>query len=229
MKIHEKYLEALKTFDDFVTVSEWAVKVAERYPDILETADEQVKEHINDTTGLKAIGARLSARLSKGRFDGKVIIDDSERPRKVKYITEEELTEKATQELEEDIEPLRRQDIINQAKESLEAKELYRISEFEDIQKKFKNFLGIDFEIDHAQALLDDTKQGKHHPDNFQLLLKYHNVKKYKNSWQRFSIEEQIDYIYKVVELHKILEDKLDVKLDTAILENLVSRLKAVY
>lgn len=178
---------------------------------------------------MKAIGARLSARLSKGRFEGKVIIDDRERPRKVKYITKEELNEKTTQELEEDIEPLRRQDIINQAKESLEAKELYRISEFENIQKSFKSFFGIDFEIDHAQALLDDAQQGKHHPDNFQLLLKYHNVKKYKNSWQRFSIEEQIEYIYKVVELHKILEDKLGVKLDTVILDNLLSRLKAVY
>jgi len=229
MKIHEKYLEALMAFDEFVTVSEWAVKVAEKYPDILETADEQVKEHTNETTGLRAIGARLSARLSKGRFDGKVIVDDSERPRKVKYITKEEQLQKTTQDIEEDIEPLRRQDIINQAKESLEARELYRISEFENIQKGFKNFFSIDFEIDHAQALLDDNKQGEHHPDNFQLLLKYHNVKKYKNSWQRFSIEEQINYIHKVIDLHKVIEDKLAIKLDKNILDNLLGRLKAIY
>lgn len=229
MKIHEKYLEALKTFDDFVTVSEWAVRFSEMYPELLDKANKEAQNQKNDTTGLRELAARISSRLATGGFDGLVEIDATERPRKVKYITKEELNEKTTQELEEDIEPLRRQDIINQAKESLEAKELYRISEFENIQKSFKSFFGIDFEIDHAQALLDDAKQGKHHPDNFQLLLKYHNVKKYKNSWQRFSIEEQITYIYKVVELHKILEDKLGVKLDTAILDNLLSRLKAVY
>ena len=106
---------------------------------------------------------------------------------------------------------------------------MYRISEFENIQKGFKNFFGIDFEIDHAQALLDNEEQGKHHPDNFQLLLKYHNVKKYKNSWKRFSINEQIDYISKVIALHKVIEDKLAIKLDENILDSLLNRLKAVY
>lgn len=229
MKIHEKYLEALKTFDDFVTVSEWAVKVAEIYPDILNKAQKNVQNHKTPTSALQQITRQISSEITRGTYAEYINIDDSERPKKVKYITQEEFEKNTQEEFEEDIEPLRRQDIINQAKESLEAKELYRISEFENIQKSFKSFFGIDFEIDHAQALLDDIKQGKHHPDNFQLLLKYHNVKKYKNSWQRFSIEEQIEYIYKVVELHKILEAKLGVKLDEAILENLVSRLKAVY
>lgn len=229
MKIHEKYLEALKTFDGFVTVSEWAIKVAEIYPDILKKAQKNVQNHKTPTSALQQVTRQISSEITRGTYTEYIKIDDSERPKKVKYITQEEFEKNTKEDLEEDIEPLRRQDIINQAKESLEAKELYRISEFEDIQKKFKNFLGIDFEIDHAQALLDDAKQGKHHPDNFQLLLKYHNVKKYKNSWQRFSIEEQINHIYKVVELHKILEDKLGVKLDKAILDNLLSRLKAVY
>ena len=229
MKIHEKYLEALKTLNDFVTVSEWAVKFGAMYPDLLDKANKEAENQKNDTTGLRELAARISSRLATGGFDGLVEIDATERPRKVKYITKEEQLQKTNQELEEDIEPLRRQDIISQAKESFEAKELYRISEFENIQKGFKNFFGIDFEIDHAQALLDDKKQGKHHPDNFQLLLKYHNVKKYKNSWQRFTIDEQIDYISKVISLHKVLEDKLDVKIDQNILSNLLNRLKEVY
>jgi hypothetical protein len=37
----QKYLEALKTFDDWVIVSEWAVRVGELYPDILEAANKQ--------------------------------------------------------------------------------------------------------------------------------------------------------------------------------------------
>lgn len=41
MKIQEKYLEALKTFSDFVTISEWAIKFAEMNPDELERANEQ--------------------------------------------------------------------------------------------------------------------------------------------------------------------------------------------
>jgi exopolyphosphatase/pppGpp-phosphohydrolase len=40
----QKYLEALKTFDDWVIVSEWAVRVGELYPDILEAANEQASK-----------------------------------------------------------------------------------------------------------------------------------------------------------------------------------------
>ncbi len=229
MKIHEKYIEALKTFDDFVTVSEWAIKVGKIYPDLLEKANKEAESQKNDTTGVREIAARISSQVPKYELDGVIEVDKTERPKKVKYITEEEFEENTKEDLEEDIEPLRRQDIISQAKDILEAKELYRISEFENIQKGFKSFFGIDFEIDHAQALLDDKEQGKHHPDNFQLLLKYHNVKKYKNSWLRFSIEEQIDYISKVIELHKVIEDKLDIKIDNNILNSLFNRLKAIY
>jgi len=53
MKIHEKYLEALKTFDDYVTVSERAEKVGILYPDLLEKANQEAKNQENDTTGLK--------------------------------------------------------------------------------------------------------------------------------------------------------------------------------
>ena len=229
MKIHEKYIEVLKTFDDFVTVSEWAIKVGKIYPDLLEKANKEAENQKNDTTGVREIAARISSQVPKYELDGVIEVDKTERPKKVKYITKEEFEENTKEDLEEDIEPLRRQDIISQAKDILEAKELYRISEFENIQKGFKSFFSIDFEIDHAQALLDDKEQGKHHPDNFQLLLKYHNVKKYKNSWQRFSIDEQIDYIYKVIALHKVIEDKLEVKIDKNFLNNLLNRLKAVY
>jgi hypothetical protein len=44
MKIHEKYLEALKTFEDYVTVSEWAEKVGVMYPDLLEKANNEAKK-----------------------------------------------------------------------------------------------------------------------------------------------------------------------------------------
>lgn len=66
MKIHEKYLEALKTFDGFVTVSEWAVKFGEMYPELLEKANKEAQNQKNDTTGLREIAARISSRLATG-------------------------------------------------------------------------------------------------------------------------------------------------------------------
>ena len=229
MKIVEKYLEAIKTFTDYVTISEWAIKFSELYPDELEKANQQAANQKNDTTGLREIAARISSRLSTGGYSKEVLIDDSERPRKVKYITKDELIEQEQIEIDEDIEPLRRQDIINNATNQLEIFALYRITEFENIQKAFKQFFGLDFEIDHAEALLNSEKQGEHHPSNLQLLLKYHNGKKNKNSWNRFTFEEQEDYIKKSVALHSLVADKFDVEIDNKILESLLVRLEKIY
>ncbi len=41
MKIVEKYIEAIKIFTDYVTISEWAIKFSEMYPDELQKANEQ--------------------------------------------------------------------------------------------------------------------------------------------------------------------------------------------
>lgn len=76
---------------------------------------------------------------------------------------------------------------------------------------------------------MNSEKQGEHHPNNLQLLLKYHNGKKNKNSWNRFTFEEQEDYIKKSVSLHSLVADKFDVKIDNKILESLLNRLKEIY
>ena len=229
MKIHEKYLEALKTFTDFVTISDWAVKFGEMYPDELEKANEQAAKQKNETTGIRELAARMSSRLSAGGFSGAVQIDDSERPKKVKYITKDQLEKNIQREIDEDIEPLRRQDIINNAMDKMQILDLYRISEFENIQKAFKQFFGVDFEIDHAEALLNGEKQGDHHPDNLQLLLKYHNGKKNKSSWKRFTFDEQADYIKQTIKLQSLVADKFDFEIDQKILESLINRLKEIY
>lgn len=229
MKIQEKYLEALKTFSDFVTISEWAIKFAEMNPDELERANEQALQQKINTTGIKEIAARMSSKVSTGGFDKYISVDHSERPKKVKYLTKEELDENTQNEINEDIEPLRRQDIINNAKDTMEVLELYRMTEFDSIQKAFKLFFGVDFEIDHAQALLNDKKQGEHHPDNLQLLLKHHNGKKNKKSWERFTFDEQTEYIQKVISLQGLVADKFDIEIDTTILDLLLLRLKKIY
>jgi len=228
MKINEIYLEALKTFNDYVTVSEWAQKVGELYPDLLEKAEKDAKAQKNDTTGLREIAARISSRLSTCGFPH-VIIDDSERPRKVKYVSLEEQESYSVQELNEDVEPLKRQEIINQAKDTLKIYELYRLDEFKSIQKSFKDFFSLDFELDHANALLDNHNKGEHHPDNIQLLLKYHNGKKNNKSWTRFSFAEQETYITDAIKLQSNVADNFHLELNNDILKQLLVRLKLIY
>lgn len=229
MKIVEKYLETLKAFTDYVTISDWAIKFSKMYPDELEKANKQAANQKNDTTGLREIAARISSNISSGKWSKELSIDDSERPRKVKFISKEELEEQTDKEIEEDIEPLKRQDIINNAVNKMEVFDLYKISEFENIQKAFKQFFGLDFEIDHAEALLNTEKQGNHHPSNLQLLLKYHNGKKNKKSWQRFTFDEQAEYIKKSIALHDLVADKFDIEIDSKILDSLLNRLREVY
>jgi len=228
MKIHEKYTEALKTFNGFITVSDWAQRVCELYPDLLVKAEKEAEAQKNDTTGLREIAARISSRLSAGNFEN-VLIEDNERPRKVKYLTSEEQQSNQEKELNDDIEPITRFEIINQAKNKLKIFEIYRIDEFKNIQKGFKEFFSLDFELDHAQALLDKESQGSHHPDNLQLLFKYHNGKKSNKSWVRFDFEAQASYIKDAIKLQSHVADSFDIELDNAVLSQLLNRLKAIY
>ena len=111
MKIKDKYLEALKAIEDWAPVSEWAIKVGEIYPDVLAKAEEQAANQAQDTTGLREIGARISSAISTGSFSGQIEIDTSERPRKVRYVTQDDLTRHAVEDAEEDVAPLRRAEI----------------------------------------------------------------------------------------------------------------------
>lgn len=225
----QKYLEALKTFDDWVIVSEWAVRVGELYPDLLEEANRQAAKQKNETTGLRELAARISSRLSTGGFEGNVEEDDTERPRKVRYASEVTKKERVDQDIAEDIEPLTRAERIKKDSEELSVSEEYRIGEFESIAKQLNRFFGLDFEVDHAEALLNPDNPGKHHPDNLQILTKAHNGKKNKANWQRFSINEQIEYIETVINLQKIVAPKFDITLEIDVLESLLERLKKVF
>lgn len=225
----QKYLEALKTFADWIIVSEWAIRVGELYPELLEEANKQAEQQKNDTTGLRELAARISSRLSTGGFGTDVEIDDSERPRKVRYISEEFKKELIDQELAEDIEPLTRAERIKQDCEALSVAEEYRIAEFEAISRQLNRFFGLDFEVDHAMAILNPENPGKHHPDNLQILTKAHNGKKHKYNWQRFSIDDQIEYIEAVISLQTIVAPKFGIELEPKVLENLITRLREVF
>ncbi len=224
----QKYLEALKSFEDWVVVSEWATKVGELYPDLLETANKQAANQANETTGLRELAARISSNLSSGGFPD-VEVDDSERPRKVRYISEVDKQTRIDDELEADIEPLTRAERIKSDFEELTEVERYRIEEIETISRQLNKFFSVDFEVDHATALLNPTESGKHHPDNLQLLIKAHNGKKNKKNWKRFTIDEQKEYIKHVLALQTLIASRLGVSLVNDVLESLLERLEKVY
>lgn len=224
----QKYLEALKTFDDWVIVSEWATKVGEVYPDLLAEANAQAEKQANPTTGLRELAARISSRLSSGGFP-EVEADESERPRRVRYVSEEDKKVRIEDELEADIEPLTRAERIRKDTETLGEYERYRIEEMETIAKQLNRFFSLDFEVDHATALLNPTQQGSHHPNNLQLLIKAHNGKKNKKNWERFSIDEQIEYIKHVIALQTLISSRLEVVLEDDVLDSLLERLEKVY
>ena len=229
MNIREKYIEALKTFDDWVIVSDWAIKVGEVYPDLLAKADLEAANQAGETTGLREIAARISSAIATGAYKNKIEVDTSERPRKVRYISEEDLVEHQTQEIEDDVAPLRRNEIIKLANESMGKLEAYRVEEFEAISKQLKQFFGLDFEVDHAKALLNKESPGEHHPDNFQLILKAHNAKKNSENWERFTLDEQIEYIETAIKLQKLVAQKFKIEMVYEVLGSLIERLKKVY
>jgi len=229
MKIKDKYIAALKSLDDYATVSEWAEKFSIMFPDDFQRAEKQALNQAKPSTGLREIAARMSALLSDAKKPVEITIDHSERPRRVKYISTAEASENNERELSDDLEPLRRQDIINNAKQSLDVVDVYRMGELENIQRAFKQFFGLDFEIDHAEALLSQEKQGEHHPENLQLLLKFHNGKKNNNNWKRFSFEEQSEYIKKAIELQSSVAQNFGIEISNKIMSNLLKRLKEIY
>jgi len=224
-----KYLEALKKCNDWVIVSEWAQRFGEMYPDLLEKANREAATHAHETTGIREIAARISSIISEGGYEGRIEIDTSERPRKVRYIPDDQRKEHESQEIEEDVAPLRRNEIIGLARQTLSSRDLYRETEFESIAKQLKAFFGLEFEVDHARSLLNKSAPGSHHPDNFQLLLKAHNARKNNENWQRFSLEEQIEYISAAIRLQEIVAPRFKINMEMKVLESLVSRLKNIY
>jgi hypothetical protein len=229
LNITEKYLNALTNFDDWLTVSEWAIKVGGLYPDLLEKAEVEAANQVSETTGLREIAARISSAISRGAYAQKIEIDSSEHPRKVRYLSKEQVSQHEKAEIEEDTAPLKRTDIIKAAELTFSTEERYRISEFEAIAKQIKDYFALNFEVDHAAALLNKEKPGAHHPNNLQLLLKAHNGKKSNCNWERFSIEEQCSYIKSSIDLQGHIASRLSIDMAESVVDSLLERLDKVY
>ncbi|MDY7025207.1 MAG: hypothetical protein SVC26_02565 [Pseudomonadota bacterium] len=72
-------------------------------------------------------------------------------------------------------------------------------------------------------------EQGKHHPDNLQLLLKAHNASKNNTDWVRFTFEEQVDYIKSAIHLQSLIAGRMGIEIDSSVLDSLFVRLKQIY
>lgn len=229
MNITEKYLEALKNVDDWMTISDWAIEVGNLHPDLLKKADIEAANQVSDTTGLREIAARISSSISRGAYTKKIEIDSSERPRKVRYLSKEQIVEHEKTEIEEDTAPLKRAEIIKAAEQEFSTEERYRIAEFETIARLMRDYFGLSFEVDHAEALLNKDNPGPHHPNNLQLLLKAHNGKKNNQNWKRFSVEEQLSYIKASIALQEHIASRLSVNMAESVVESLLDRLQEIY
>jgi hypothetical protein len=227
--VSEIYIDALRTLNGWVTVSEWAFQVGKKFPDILEKTEREAKAHKNESTGLREIAARISSNISRGAYVGVIEIDESEKPRKVKLLSEDEKGHYQEKELEDDLAPISRDQKIRAEFDELSVKDKYRIAEFEAIIKQLRQFFNLDFELEHAQALLNPTHPGQHHPDNIQLLLKSHNRSKGKENWNRFNLNEQIEYIKAVIVVQKIISIRIGVEMDEAVIDSILTRLKEIY
>lgn len=88
MNKRERYVEALRSLGQWVTIAAWGDKVCEMFPDLLEESEIQASEQKQDTTGRIEINARLSSYLASGRFP-EVEVDESVRPKMVRFISKE--------------------------------------------------------------------------------------------------------------------------------------------
>lgn len=229
LTINEMYLEALQKLNDWTTISDWALKFSEMYPVQLEKAEKQAAAQKTETTGLREIAARISSQTSRNEFGGRVEVDTSERPRKVRWLNDENVKLHEQREQEDDIEPITRRLKERQQYDDLTTKDKFRMTEFIDIISQLNKFFGTDFELEHAKALMNKDDTGDHHPDNIQILLKSHNRTKSGKSWKRFSVEEQLDYITKVAKVQKIISGKMGIEIDDEVLDIIFDKIKRIY
>jgi len=227
--ISERYLDALRKINGWTTVSDWAIKVGDLYPELLEKANLEAKGHKRPTTGIREIAARISSWVSTDGFAGKIEVDESERPKRVRILSDEEAYHYQEKSLESDLEPLSRAQKIKSDEATLNTKEKYRLAEFEAIINQLKSFFNLDFEFEHAKAILNPKDPGRHHPDNVQILLKSHNRLKGSANWERFTLKEQVEYIEAVVRVQKLVSSKMQIDLHDDVVGSIVERLKLVY
>jgi len=223
MTKQERFIEVLRTFETPVTVSEWANRVVEHYPAILN----QINSKTNEQMTLKALATTMSLKVSRGEFSELKVLD-SEPYRQVMYLPENKKKDLTKKEVTKDVEAIVLEAKIKEDIKKSSDQDKYRLEELNSICKQLNKYFKLDFNLHHAESLSNSKKSGRHHVDNLQLLTREHSLLK-KDGAKKFSIEEQKAYIKRVISVHMMIDRTIDINLTDDVLEMLLDRLEKIY
>jgi len=219
----ERFLEVLKACDRPVTVAEWAEKVVERYPLILN----QVNSKTNKLMTLKDLVLGLGQKLSKHEFEEVTILNINPY-RKVEYIPESMRMNLMKQCIKRDAEPLMIASKIKKDIERLPESDKYRIEELNSIKEQLNSYFALNFILHHVYGVMSEKKEGRYNADNLELLTEEHANKKSMEQI-KFSLETQKLYIKRMIDVQMMLNSDMEINLSDDVLDMLLERLEKVY
>ena len=175
MKQHEKYLKVLKTFDDYVTIKEWATE-------FYKVDSSQSKDKDEVKIKIRNIEKSISALVSTGKWSNILLIDKGTKPRKVKYIMEDNQEDNSEKNIHLASSPKTIKTII-----------------FKDLMKAIE-YLPDDYDLPHRDEYsnFNNTKQFSGYKEYlaFEMAVRNKDV---------IDISQKLDYIEEIIENHKSL------------------------
>ena len=223
MTKQERFIEVLRTFETPVTVSQWANRVVEQYPTILN----QINSKTNEPMTLKALATTMSLKVSRGEFSELKVLD-SEPYRRIMYLSENKKNDLTKMEVTKDVEAIVLESKMNADIKKSTEQDKYRLEEVNSICTQLNKYFALNFTLHHAQSLSNSKSSGRHHVDNIQLLTTEH-ILLIKDGKKKFSIEEQKAYIKRVISVHMMIVKSIDINLTDDVLEMLLDRLEKIY
>jgi len=219
----EQYLDVLKTFDNAVTILDWAKRVVEVHPVVLK----QINSKTNEMMTLKELVSELSLKVSQGVFSN-VLVENCQPYRRVEYISKIAKNSLISKIRVKDIELILLESKIEQDIKKSTESDRYRLEEFSNIIKQLNRYFKLDFQLHYTYSLLRENKLAKHYVSNLEILTEQHDKLK-KDGQKRFSIEEQKAYIKRIISIHLMVRKDIEIDLTDEVLDMLLERLTKVY
>ena len=157
----ERFIEVLRTFEAPVTVSEWANRVIEQYPTILN----QINSKTNEPMTLKALATTMSLKVSRGEFPELKILD-SKPYRMVMYLTENKKNDLTKMEVSKDVEAIALESKKKEDIEKSTEQDKYRLEELNSICAQLNKYFSLNFTLHHAKLLSNSKSTEKYHVNN---------------------------------------------------------------
>jgi hypothetical protein len=219
----EKFIEVLRTFDEPVTVAEWAKRIIDLYPLVLVPTNRET----DATMTLLELTTVMSVKLSKGEFP-EVKVDYSEPYRKVQYISDFTKKDLIKEYANSDREPILYEEYKSEGISKLNESERYRVEEFKSIVTQLNSYFNMNFEIHDLSLVARRKEKVRYHPDNFELLTSEHATKKLADK-VRFTIDAQKAYIKRMLVADAMISKVLDIDVTDQVLDMLLDRLEKIY